>query len=175
MKIVSLISIVLVMTGTLVLSSFQAFGQNADDNLKSCITNDTSYEDSSSWANASLDLYSQKKYEDAIEIVDACFNKWASGAVTLQQTFNSQGIEAPPLGDFTPSEKEQIHKHYLLNDVSMALWVKARSLEETDQLELAKKTYSNCIYLTHGRAWDPKGWFWSPSADCVKRGRNLIK
>jgi hypothetical protein len=41
-------------------------------------------------------------------------------------------------------------------------------------IELAKISYSQCIFLTHGRAWDPKGWFWVPASDCADRGQNLL-
>lgn len=160
---------------TVVLTPIQAFSQSESSDMNPCLSPDVSLGDSAYWANRALQLYAEKNYEEAIKSVDACLNQWVSDAITLQQTFNSKKTELPPLGKFTESERKQIHENYILNDVSIAIWVKARSLEETDQIELAKKLYSNCIYLTHGRAWDPKGWFWSPSADCVKRGRQLIK
>ena len=42
-------------------------------------------------------------------------------------------------------------------------------------IDQAKNSYAKCIFLMHGRAWDPKGWFWSPALDCAKRGKRLIK
>ena len=42
------------------------------------------------------------------------------------------------------------------------------------EIEYSKKIYSYCIFLTHGRAWDPQGWFWKPSDDCSNRGRKLL-
>ena len=62
----------------------------------------------------------------------------------------------------------------MLNDVSMALWAKAVSLEMLEKNEILKKAYSQCIYMSHGRAWDPNGWFWSPSNDCAKRAKKLL-
>jgi hypothetical protein len=174
MNVVSFTKTILVVIASLLVIPFQVVGQNVDENQNPCLSTNPDLGDSAYWANTSLELYAQEKYKEAIQTVDACFNQWASGAVTLQQTFMKQNKEAPPLGKFTPSEKEEIHENYLLNDVALALWVKARSLEETDEIELAKKVYSNCIYLTYGRAWDPKGWFWNPSGDCIKRGRKLL-
>lgn len=165
----------LVILGTSLLISIHAVAQTESSDMNPCISTDASLGDSAYWANSSLELYAQKNYEDAIKTVDACLNQWVSGAITLQQKFNSEKTELPPLGKFTESERKAIHDNYILNDVSIAIWVKARSLEEIDQIDLAKQMYSNCIYLTHGRAWDPKGWFWSPSSDCVKRGRKLIE
>jgi hypothetical protein len=175
MKVVSLITMTLVFTGSLLLMPLQATGQDGGEGPNPCISSDSALGDSAYWANASLELYGQKKYNDAIANVDACLSQWVSGAITLQQRFNKEKAESPPLGKFTESEKKKIYENYLLNDVSIALWVKARSLEDSDQIESAKKIYSNCIYLSHGRAWDPKGWFWSPSSDCIKRGRRLVE
>jgi tetratricopeptide (TPR) repeat protein len=164
----------LVVASAFLMIPVQAFAQSENNNANPCLSSDASLGDSAFWANNSLELYAQKNYEGAIKSVDACLNQWVSGAIKLQQKFNTEKTEVPPLGKFTESERKKIHENYILNDVSIAIWVKARSLEEIGQIDSAKKLYSNCIYLTHGRAWDPKGWFWSPSSDCVKRGRKLV-
>ena len=156
----------------LLISSIQTMGQ--DINPNSCISNNPKLGDSAYWANNSIKLFEQKKYEDAIESVDACFNQWAPEAVELQKTFNKENIKLPPSGRVTRIEKNRIHQNYVINDVSMALWVKAVSLEALGKIEYSKKIYSYCIFLTHGRAWDPQGWFWNPSSDCVRKGRKLI-
>ncbi|MFT5995550.1 MAG: hypothetical protein ACI9RV_001131 [Glaciecola sp.] len=175
MKVVSFITMTLILVGFSLLIPFQAMGQGADEAANPCISSDANLGDSANWANTALELYGQKQYKNAIKIVDACLNQWVSGAITLQQTLSSQNIESPPLAEFTESEKKKVYENYLLNDVSIAIWVKARALDETDEIELAKKMYSNCIFLSHGRAWDPQGWFWSPAADCIKQGRKLLK
>ena len=175
MKRLTFVTGCLAVIGTLLITSIQASAQTENSDMNPCISTDISLGDSAYWANSSLELYAQKNYEGAIKSVDACLNQWVSGAITLQQKFNSEKTEVPPLGKFTESERKAIHDNYILNDVSIAIWVKARSLEEMGQIDSAKKLYSNCIYLTHGRAWDPKGWFWSPSSDCVKRGRKLVE
>ncbi len=83
--------------------------------------------------------------------------------------------KAPPSGKVSRKEKKKIHANWAVNDVSVALWTKARSLEKMGDIALAKIAYSQCIFLTHGRAWDPKGWFWAPASDCIRKGRKLIK
>lgn len=60
------------------------------------------------------------------------------------------------------------------NDVSMALWTKARSLHKLDQIDAAKQAYARCIYMACGRALDPNSRFWSPAEDCAKFGRKLV-
>ena len=162
----------LVISFVLLISSIQTMGQDLNSN--SCISRNLELGDSAYWANSSIELFSQKKYEDAIKLVDACFNQWAPAAVELQKTLHKQNIKQPPFGAVTRKEKEKIHQNYLINDVSIALWVKAVSLEALGEIEYSKKIYSYCIFLTHGRAWDPQGWFWKPSDDWIKRGRKLI-
>ena len=49
--------------------------------------------------------------------------------------------------------KANIQENYLMNDVSMALWAKARSLHELGDIELAKRPMvSVCIWhaVAHG-------------------------
>ena len=46
-----------------------------------------------------------------------------------------------------------------MNDVSTALWAKARSQHQLGDIEQAKVTYGRCVYMACGRAWDPKGGF----------------
>ena len=162
----------LVISFVFLISSVQVMGQDLNSN--SCISRNLELGDSAYWANSSIELFSQKKYEDAIKLVDVCFNQWAPAAVELQKTLHKQNIKQPPFGAVTRKEKEKIHQNYLINDVSIALWVKAVSLEALGEIEYSKKIYSYCIFLTHGRAWDPQGWFWKPSDDCIKRGRKLI-
>ena len=163
---------ILVISFVLLISSIQTIGQDLNSN--SCISSNPDLGDSAYWASTSIELFAQKKYEDAIQLVDACFNQWAPAAVELQKTLNKQNIKLPPFGAVTRREKEKIHQNYLINDVSIALWVKAVSLEAIGKIEYSKQIYAYCIFLTHGRAWDPQGWFWKPSDDCIKRGRKLL-
>lgn len=131
--------------------------------------------DSAHWAATSIDLFSKKRYEQVVKTVDACFELFSYAAVVMQKDFNARKIELPPSGRVTASTKKKIHDNWAVNDVSVALWAKARSLEKIGDIDLAKIAYSQCIFLTHGRAWDPNGWFWDPAADCIKKGRNLLK
>jgi hypothetical protein len=162
----------LVISFLLLISSIQTIGQDLNSNP--CISSNPELGDSAFWANSSIELFAQKKYEDAIQLVDACFSQWAPAAVELQKTLHKKNNKLPPFGAVTRQEKEKIHQNYLINDVSIALWVKAVSLEALGKIEYSKNIYSYCIFLTHGRAWDPQGWFWKPSDDCANRGRKLL-
>ena len=140
-----------------------------------CHSTNSELGDSAHWAAASIDLFAKKKYEQAINTVDACFAIFSYDAVVMQKDFNAKKAKAPPSGKVSRIEKKKIHANWAVNDVSVALWTKARSLEKMGDIERAKIAYSQCIFLTHGRAWDPKGWFWAPASDCIRRGRKLIK
>ncbi|MDA8856299.1 hypothetical protein N9J68_02520 [Gammaproteobacteria bacterium] len=140
-----------------------------------CYSSDPEMGDSAYWAGEAIESFAQNQFEEAIHIVDACFDVFATEAVIMQKELDANKVKYPPIGRVTRNEKEKIHKNYAVNDVSMALWAKARSLEEIGKINLAKNAYSKCMFLAHGRAWDPKGWFWNPAADCVNRARKLLE
>lgn len=140
-----------------------------------CYSSDPEMGDSAFWAGEAIESFAQNEFEKTINIVDACFDVFATEAVIMQKELDANKVKYPPIGRVTRNEKEKIHKNYAVNDVSMALWAKARSLEEIGKTDLAKNTYSKCMYLAHGRAWDPKGWFWNPAADCINRARKLLE
>ena len=102
---------ILVISFVLLISSIQTIGQDLNSN--SCISSNPDLGDSAYWASTSIELFAQKKYEDAIQLVDTCFNQWAPAAVELQKTLNKQNIKLPPFGAVTRREKEKIHQNYL--------------------------------------------------------------
>ena len=140
-----------------------------------CYSKDPELSDSSYWASSAIELFANQKYQESIDVVDACFDTFSSEAVIMQNNFNKNNIKQPPEGRVSKKIKDEIHENWAVNDVSIALWSKARSLEEIGLIDQAKNSYAKCIFLMHGRAWDPKGWFWSPALDCAKRGKRLIK
>ena len=48
-------------------------------------------------------------------------------------------------------------------------------LRELKRNEEAKQSYAQCLYMEHGQAWDPNGWFWSPAEDCAVYARKLAR
>ena len=79
----------------------------------------------------------------------------------------------------SPKKKKAIQENFLMNDVSMALWTKAISLDKLGQDTYAIDAYIKCINMTHGRVWDsggyePNGWFWSPAEDCAKKVKKFL-
>lgn len=151
--------------------------QVSDDNYaaNSCFATDLKLGDSAFWAVNAVELFANKDYEKSIAVVDTCFNLWAPEAGHKQKLLNEKGTDCPPTGKVNRIVKRNIEDNYLMNDVSMALWAKARSLHKLKRIESAIKAYSQCVYMACGRAWGPKGWFWSPAQDCAKKAQRLIK
>ena len=139
-----------------------------------CITRDPTLSDSAFWAVTAVELFSVEQYTDAVTTVDACFKLWGPAAGQQQKKLYDEGAKCPPTGEVNSREKKKIDGNGLLNDVAMALWAKARSLHELDDIEPAKQAYARCIYMACGRAWDPEGWFWSPAEDCAEKAQALV-
>ena len=140
-----------------------------------CVSTDPEVSDSSSWALRAVNLFEQQQYAKAVTTVDACFDDWGPAAGHKQKRMWDIGRKCPRTGDVSKKDKRKIDKNGLLNDVSLALWAKARSLHELRQIEPAKQAYAQCIYMACGRAWDPQGWYWSPAEDCAKQAGEFIQ
>lgn len=139
-----------------------------------CISKDPNISDSAYWAVTAVELFAEEKYADAVTTVNACFSLWGPTAGQQQKKLHDEGARCPPTGEVNNWEKKKIDRNGLLNDVAMALWAKARSLHELDDIEPAKQAYARCIYMACGRAWDPQGWFWSPAEDCAEKAKALV-
>jgi hypothetical protein len=139
-----------------------------------CVSADPALGDTAYWAISAVKLFSEEKYAEAVEAVDACFPEWGPAGGHQQKALHDEGAKCPKTGKVSQKTKQKIDANGLLNDVSMALWAKARSLHKLDRMDEAKQAYAQCIYMTCGRAWDPNGWFWSPAEDCAKYGRELV-
>jgi tetratricopeptide (TPR) repeat protein len=140
-----------------------------------CYSTDPSLGDSAYWASTAVSLFAQQNYEAAVATVDACFKYWGPKAGQAQKKLRDSNVPLPPTGKVGAEMKAKIGKDYLINDVAMALWAKSRSLHELKRNEEAKQSYAQCLYMEHGRAWDPNGWFWSPAEDCAVYARKLAR
>ena len=170
-------TILLVTLTVMAFTSNMIFANSSAKDLalkNSCISTNPELGDSAYWAVTAIEQFAEKKFSNAIETVDTCFHQWGHEAGQKQKVMNRKNKVCPPIGKVSSRKKRNIDKNYLMNDVSMALWAKARSQHELGQLDAAIKTYGQCVYMACGRAWDPKGWFWSPALDCAEQVRELI-
>ena len=140
-----------------------------------CVSRSAELGDSAFWANTAVAQYADGDYEAAVTTVDACFGIWGAKAGQQQKKLHEEGTKCPRTGRVSARAEAKIHENYLMNDVSTALWAKARSQHQLGDIEQAKVTYGRCVYMACGRAWDPKGWFWSPAQDCATFARKLLK
>lgn len=139
-----------------------------------CVSTDPDVSDHTKWAITAVELFANEQNAEAVATVDACFRLWGPSGGQQQKALWDEGAECPATGEVSEATRESINANGLLNDVSMALWAKARSLHELEQIEPAKQAYARCIYMACGRAWDPQGWFWSPAEDCAEHARELM-
>jgi len=166
----------LCMTGA-ILSLDVAKTQDSTDDVTPtnyCVSDDPALGDTANWAVTAVELFSQEQYVDAVEVVDACFGLWGAAGGQKQKALYDEGAKCPGVGAVSMRDKRKIEANGVLNDVSFALWAKARSLHELGQIDAAKQAYAQCIYMACGRAWDPNGWYWSPAEDCAKFGKKLM-
>jgi len=149
--------------------------ENNDASINPCISADSELGDSAFWAITSVELFAENKFAESVNTVNACFKQWGPEAGQKQKMMYDKGTSCPDTGRVGRKERLKIQKEYQMNDVSMALWAKARSLHELGEIEAAKNAYAQCMYMTCGRAWDPKGWYWSPAQDCAKQVQSILK
>jgi hypothetical protein len=145
-----------------------------------CFSNNEKLGDSAYWSITAIELFDQKRYEDAVAVVDLCFDIWGPEAQKIQKEMHDSNEPVPAVGKVNTKQKKAIQENFLINDVSMALWTKANSLDKLGLDTYAIKTYIECINMTHGRVWDsggyePNGWFWSPAEDCANKVERFIQ
>lgn len=139
-----------------------------------CISKDPEVSDSAAWAISASELFTNAQYADAVATANACFKIWGPTAGQEQKQLWDSGNECPDTGAVSQRIRRKIDANGLLNDVSLALWAKSRALHELGEIEAAKKSYGQCIYMACGRVWDPQGWYWSPAEDCAEQAQALI-
>ncbi len=117
---------------------------------------------------ASWISFDKGQYEEAIKKAEKCIKEFGDDAIEKQQKLTNNNIPLPPEGEdsvnISKERREEIFKRGVLNDVAACWFIKAKSLEELNKNEDAKKAYQATAQFTYARVWDPK-WkgFWSPS------------
>lgn len=102
--------------------------------------------------------FNTKQYIKAAEFADECISQFVVNARRQQSSVRS----APPCGKVSDQQKASIHQRGLLNDVTTAAWIKAKSAQKLGNTEDAGDAMALACELNHGRTWDPNGWFWAP-------------
>ena len=139
-----------------------------------CVSSDPSLGDSAHWAVLAVEQFAALDYQAAVDTVNACFDRWGPAAGHQQKAMHNRNKRCPRTGKVSKRARKKIEANYLINDVSLALWAKARSLDRLGDKRLARDAYGQCVYMSCGRAWDPKGWYWSPAQDCAEQVQPLL-
>lgn len=109
------------------------------------------------------------KYEDAMSKADRCASRFKSEADQIQSELEQKKAKQPPKGKVTGEQKKAIYDQGPINSVATCYWIKARSAQLLHRNGEAREAYNAAVSLSYGRAWDPRGWFWSPAEDAKDR------
>lgn len=106
--------------------------------------------------------FTAHKYTEALAAADKCIKSFEATANKDQQRVQKSG-KTVPTGAVSDAERKEIEANGLLNDVAACFLIKGRSLAALKQMEAARAALESAKRLTHARAWDEQGWFWSPA------------
>lgn len=98
------------------------------------------------------DALGEGKYEDAVKYTEKCAELYEERAREMQASLQAK----PPSDD--------VHDYWALNDVGTCYFIRGEALTKLREYEQALAAYRVVTdELYYSQAWDPKGWFWSPS------------
>ena len=130
---------------------FAALGSaaRADDNQSFVLT-------AKAW-----DLLAEKKYDEALKVIEKCEQLYAARAKEMQKSLSEYPKNSP---------KEETEKYWALNDVGTCMYIKGEVLAQKGDKEAAIKAYQSCIKdYGYCQCWDSKGWFWKPAEAAKKK------
>lgn len=111
---------------------------------------------------AAWEAFQKKDYVEAIRHADICIDEFFGAANRRQKDLDGQKARLPN-GKVTQKQKESITSNGVLNDVATCHYIRARSLAMLDRKEEAAAAIQETAKYPGARAWDPRGWYWSPT------------
>ncbi len=100
----------------------------------------------------SWDALGEGKYEDAVKYTEKCTELYEEEARKMQAS-----LSAKPSSDV-------VNEYWALNDVGTCYFIRGEALTKLrkySEAVAAFKVVKDELY--YAQAWDPKGWYWSPS------------
>lgn len=92
------------------------------------------------------------KYSDAVKFTNKCAELYEEQAREMQASLSAKA--AP----------DDVHDYWALNDVGTSYFIRGEALMKLDRDAEAMAAFKVVVEdLYYAQAWDPKGWFWSPS------------
>ncbi len=98
------------------------------------------------------DALGEGKYEDAVKYTEKCAELYEDEARKMQASLSDK-----PSGDV-------VNEYWALNDVGTCYFIRGEALAKLKRYSEALAAYKVVKdELYYSQAWDPKGWYWSPS------------
>lgn len=113
--------------------------------------------------SAAWNALAARRYSTALSLADQCIGKYGTEATRDEAGLRSGREPLPKVGAVSGSEAQVMLSRGVLNDVAVSYDIMGRSLEELQRIPEAKQAYEHATQYEHARAWDPRGWFWSPA------------
>ncbi len=110
---------------------------------------------------AAWEAFDVKKWETVIKHAKIINREFGRQAVRDQDKLSDSKSKIL-LGAVSDEQKQEIHKNGLLNDVATANYLLLRAADQLGRKDVVKKAFATVSMLPSARAWDPRGWFWSP-------------
>jgi hypothetical protein len=110
---------------------------------------------SATLTNKAWEAMAQQNFDDALAYVAKCEELYGAEAKAMQAG----------LTGYAPTEpREEAAKHWALNDVGTAVFIRGEVLLKKGDKAGALAAYTAVAKdYTYAQCWDPKGWFWKPA------------
>jgi hypothetical protein len=123
---------------------------------------------------AAWEAYNNKNFKVAIAKSVECINEFGPSAINEEINLENNNIPIPPEGTVNETQRNEIIRRGLLNDVATCWFIKGRSLEKDGKTNEAIKAYRETERYKYARVWDPSwGGFWSPAKAANDRRDSL--
>lgn len=118
---------------------------------------------------AAWEAFKTGDYAEAIRRADICIDEFSGSAGRRQKELDEKK-EGVPNGRVSDRQKEAIFNNGVLNDVATCYYIKARAADKLGRKAVAARALAAVAKYPAARAWDTRGWFWSP-AEAAERYR----
>jgi tetratricopeptide (TPR) repeat protein len=123
--------------------------------------------------NAAWSAYRKGDFATAITSSERCVRRFKDEANRDQEELQKKHAPAPPTGKVSAEQKKAIFDQGVLNDVATCYWIKGNSAQKLGRNDEAREAFKAAAKYSYARAWDPKGWFWSPADDAADRSEDI--
>ena len=113
--------------------------------------------------SAAWKAFNAGNYSEAIATAWKVIDEFGEVAGRKQADLEKRQAPTPPKRITTQGEKQKIFDRGLLNDAATCWFIIGFSHEKLNHIAEARNAFLKAAEYTYARAWDPRGWFWSPA------------